>query len=252
MIIGGLQKFSLLDYPGQVAAIVFTQGCNFRCPFCYNPMLVVPSLGGTKDIIESSSEEIQKSYSQFRPQGQISEDDFFVFLKSRAGKLDAIVITGGEPTLHFDLTGFAARVKALGYKIKLDTNGTNPEMIEKLFLGNLVDYIAMDIKGAPEKYSRFTGNKDDLDKIRKSIIMIMGGRVPYEFRTTVVPAFTRIDDIDQMGSMIEGAETWWLQRFKSDTSLIDKGLENTDVPSDESMEEMRRRGLKYAKNCRLR
>ena len=254
MIIGGLQKFSLLDYPGRLSAIVFTQGCNFRCPFCYNPMLVVPqaeALGDRiKDISGSSVSETKKSYS--RADRPISEDDFFVFLKSRAGKLDAVVITGGEPTLHYDLTGFIARIKALDYAVKLDTNGTQPEMLGKLLENKLIDYVAMDIKGSQEKYSRLTGTEHDFAKIAESIIMIMKGKTPYEFRTTIVPGLIEPDDIGSAGELIRGAEKWFLQQFKRDTRLIDRNLESAEAYSDEILEKMRQIGSRYVKNCYLR
>ena len=143
MNIGGLQKFSLLDYPEHLSAIIFTQGCNFRCQYCYNPMLVWPiRKGRLKDI---SLSVLDGDQQKGRPQ-IISEGDLFAFLKTRAGKLDAVVITGGEPTIQPDLSKFIAKIKKLGYLVKVDTNGTNPDMLKKLIKEGLVDYLAMDIK----------------------------------------------------------------------------------------------------------
>lgn len=182
----------------------------------------------------------------------MSEDDFFIFLKSRVGKLDAVVITGGEPTLHYDLTGFVARIKALDYAVKLDTNGTNPEILEKLLANGLIDYVAMDLKGCREKYPRLTGAEHDFDKIAKSIIMIMEGKTPYEFRTTIVPDLIKTEDIGSAGELIKGAEKWFLQQFKGDTRLIDRNLENVEAYGDEVLEKMRQIGSQYVKNCYLR
>ena len=145
MIIGGLQKISLLDYPGHISAIIFTQGCNFRCPFCYNPMLVEPAGSGKSKYLEKIK---QKDYPT------IEEDNLFAFLKKRQGKLDAVVITGGEPTIHRDLPNFLNKIKKLDYKIKLDTNGTNPLLLQQLIKKKLVDYIAMDIKSSFDNYHK--------------------------------------------------------------------------------------------------
>jgi len=153
MIIGGLQKFSLLDYPGHIAAIIFTQGCNFKCQFCYNPMLVWPS-------------KVNKFKQKDHP-FQNKEDGLFDFLKLRVNKLDAVVISGGEPTIHPDLVDFIAKIKKLGYLVKLDTNGTNPEIIKDLLKKKLVDYIAMDIKAEEGKYSKVVGKKVNFAKIKK-------------------------------------------------------------------------------------
>ncbi len=244
MIIGGLQKFSLLDYPGHLSSIIFTQGCNFRCGFCYNPMLVLPKNRNKKD------------------HSHISEDDLFGFLKSRAGKLDGIVITGGEPTMHKDLPEFISKIKDLGFKIKLDTNGTNPEMLKKLTSPrpsprtgegkSLVDYIAMDLKAPIEKYKKVTKNATHLEKVKKSIKIIIGSKLLYEFRTTVVPTLLEKDDISEMGKMIKGARMWYLQQFKPDTDLIDKKLQKIKPYSDKELKEMARIARKYVKRCVVR
>ncbi|MBU2456910.1 anaerobic ribonucleoside-triphosphate reductase activating protein, partial [Patescibacteria group bacterium] len=203
MLIGGLQKFSVLDYPGHISAIIFTKGCNFKCQFCYNPMLVYPS---------------KKDHTL------ILENDLFYFLKKRIGKLDSVVITGGEPTVQQDLPKFIQKIKKLNYLVKLDTNGTNPEMLKNLIQKNLINYIAMDIKAPLEKYNQITGVEVDFNKIQKSIKIIMQSNLPYEFRTTVVPKFLDAEDIKKIGELIQGAKKWFLQNFKSNTDLVNKKL----------------------------
>lgn len=231
MKIGGLEKLTLIDYPGEIAAIIFTSGCNFRCHFCYNPMLVVPRQNG-HPLIE--------------------EGDLLNFLQSRVSKLSGVVVTGGEPTLHYDLSEFLSKIKNLGYKIKLDTNGTNPEILKKVIDAGLVDYIAMDIKGPLNKYEKITGVEVDLENIKKSIKIIIESGLPYEFRTTLVPGLHIKEDIDEMGEMIKGADKWFLQFFKSDTGLVDKSFESKISYTHIDMEEMRKVGERYVKQCGVR
>lgn len=252
MKIGGLQKLSLLDYPEYPSAIIFTQGCNFRCQFCYNPMLVWPYGGG----------KFKKDHHL------LEEGDLFDFLKSRVGKLEGVVITGGEPTIHKDLPEFIKKIKDLGFKIKLDTNGTNPGMLEKIL--TTIDYIAMDLKAPLEKYEEIIGvypvksgkagapplaglfNRVDLEKIRKSIKIIMKSGLPSEFRTTIVPGLINKDYIAKMGELIKGADKWFLQRFKSDTDLVNKGLENKKAFTEKEMQNMAAIGRQYVKKCEVR
>jgi pyruvate formate lyase activating enzyme len=231
MTIGGLQKFSLLDYPGQLAAIVFVQGCNFRCPFCYNPALV--SGQGDDHVLTR-------------------EDDFFDWLFNRIGKLDAVVITGGEPGLHDDLPDFAGKIKGLGFKVKIDTNGAFPGMLLRLTKGELVDYFAMDIKGPAGKYEHLTGIRPDLAKIEKSIKIIRGSGLPYEFRTTIVPGWHEREDIEKTGGLIRGADKWFLQSFKSDVELINRDLERIKPYSRRKMNELREIGRKFVTQCEVR
>lgn len=235
MVIGGLQKFSLLDYPGHLSAIVFTQGCNFRCHFCYNPMLVLPSRQDNK-----------------KGRSLISEDDFFIFLEQRKDKLDGIVITGGEPTIHKDLPNFLEKIKALGFKTKLDTNGTNPTMLEKLIEKKLIDYIAMDLKGPSLKYKKIVGADVDLAKVKKSIKIILDCNLPYEFRTTIVPGLQAREDIEKMGEMIKGARVWYLQQFKPNTNLVDKDFEKVKPYTDVELDNMRKIAKKYVEKCVVR
>ncbi|OGF24173.1 anaerobic ribonucleoside-triphosphate reductase activating protein [Candidatus Falkowbacteria bacterium RIFCSPLOWO2_12_FULL_45_13] len=284
MLIGALQKFSLLDYPGKISAIVFTQGCNFRCRFCYNPMLVWPACakasaavktmadesagkpvtsinavaGKPAEITDAQVGEGKLKYAREESPGrqkihpQISEDDFFVFLKSRAGKLDAVVITGGEPSLQPDLMEFIRKIKTLGFLIKLDTNGSRPEVLARLIKEKLIDYIAMDLKATPEKYAEITGVEADLNKIKKSVKMIIVSDLPYEFRTTVVPELLALSDFAAMGKMIQGADKWYLQNFKSGVDLVDASLQGRVPYNARQMNQMAAMGRKYVKVCEVR
>jgi pyruvate formate lyase activating enzyme len=249
MIIGGVEKLTLIDFPGHLAAIVFTQGCNFRCQFCYNPLLVMP-IGDIKL-------RYQKDHSL------VPESDLFAFLESRRGKLDGVVVTGGEPTLHQDLPEFLASIRALGYHIKLDTNGTNPEMLEKVLQQVLVDYLAMDIKAPLDKYEQVVDCAVNTDNILKSIEIIKNSGLPYEFRTTLVPGLHTLEDIEAMGKLIKGASNptiaksssaakWYLQFFKSDTPLINRSMETKERFTHQDMEAMALAGQKYVMLCEVR
>ncbi len=236
MLIGGLEKLSLLDYPGQIAAIVFTQGCNFRCHFCYNPMLVLPT-GGTKNIKNSSL---------------LSEDEFFAFLKNRRGKLDAVVITGGEPTIHQDLPEFIAKIKELGYLVKLDTNGTNPAMLQTLLDKQLIDYLAMDIKAPLAKYETVVGLKPDLNKIKKSVKIIRESGLPYEFRTTVAPDLLTPDDVLAMAEELRGSALWYLQKFESNKDLVDQKFQGAKSYTNKEMKQLAEQAAIIAGCCLYR
>ena len=186
MIIKGLQKLTLLDYPGKTACTVFTGGCNFRCPFCHNASLV-------NDL---NSDEI-------------SESDFFELLNKKKNVLQGVCITGGEPTLMPDLSEFIAKIKKLGYLVKLDSNGYRPEVIKNLVHDNLIDYIAMDIKNSEEKYPLTTGiDNIDIAKIKESINFIMNCNIDYEFRTTVVKELHTSTDIEAIGLLIKDAKKY--------------------------------------------
>ena len=236
MIIGGLEKLSLIDFPGHPSAIVFTQGCNFRCHFCYNPMIVCST------VDEKNIENHSLS----------GEDDFFTFLKSRQGKLEGVVVTGGEPTIHKDIKQFIKKIKDMGFLVKLDSNGTNPEVLLDLIGSKLLDYIAMDIKSHEEGYDKVVGVKADFNKISESVKIIMEGGVPYEFRTTLVPGLHVKEDIAKMGEIIKGADNWMLQTFKSNTDLVDKDFEGEKAFTRKELEEMEAIGKKYVKFCSLR
>jgi len=241
MIIGGLEKLTLLDYPDHLAAIIFTQGCNFRCHFCYNPMLVWPSFPG--------SDEKNKKEKGFSP---LSTEDLFLFLSERFGRLEGVVITGGEPTLHPDLPEFIKKIKAIGYLVKLDSNGTNPAMLEVLLRDKLIDYIAMDLKAPFEKYEETVGVKVDYKKLQKSVKIIMNSGLPYEFRTTVVPGLLEKDDFAAMGEAIKGAKKWYLQFFKSDTDLVDAEYETHPPYTKKEMAEFAKIGSEYVDLCEVR
>lgn len=200
MKISGIQKLTLLDYPGTVACTLFTAGCNFRCPFCHNAMLVLP------EQIEDAS---------------LNEDEILGFLKKRQGVLDGVAITGGEPLLHRELPELLGKIKALGYKIKLDTNGSNPELLRGIIENRLVDRVAMDIKNAPEAYGTTVGVAGlDIAPIERSKDMLLRGDIDYEFRTTVVKGIHTEDSLIGAAKWIEGAKEYYLQQFKDSGNLI--------------------------------
>lgn len=200
MKVTGIQKLTLLDYPGVVACTVFTAGCNFRCPFCHNAMLVLP---------EQIDDEC------------LTDDEVFGFLKKRRGVLDGVAVTGGEPLLHADMPEFLARVKELGYKIKLDTNGSNPELLSEIIKNKLVDRVAMDIKNAPEEYAQTIGLKSfDFAPVERSKEMLLRGDIDYEFRTTVVKGIHTKESLIGAAKWIEGAKEYYLQQFKDSGNLI--------------------------------
>ncbi len=212
MLIGGLQKLTLIDYPGKIAATVFLVGCNFSCPWCYNPELVL-------------AEDINKH-------AKISEKDFFDFLKQRKGLLDGVAICGGEPTINKNLPDFIKKIKKLGYAVKLDTNGSNPEMLKNLIDEKLIDYVAMDIK-APlaqfpisnsqfSKYDEVAGTKVNLEKIKKSIEIIKKSGINYEFRTTIIPKLHQLKDIVDIAKQLKGAKKYFLQQFKPEKTINPK------------------------------
>lgn len=199
MRIGGLQKLTLLDFPGHVACTVFLQGCNFRCPFCHNTSLVM----GTEEI---------------------SEEEVLRFLNTRQGLLDGVAVTGGEPLLSAGLPDFLRKIKALGFKVKLDTNGSFPEKLRALIDEKLVDYVAMDIKNSPEKYAQTAGTDGMLDAVKESVSILMNGTVPYEFRTTVVDELHEPADFEAIGRWLAGAQHYYLQGFVDSGDILSPGL----------------------------
>jgi pyruvate formate lyase activating enzyme len=202
MLLGGLQKLTLIDYPGKVAATVFTVGCNFRCPFCHNPELVFPDFGGHT--------------------GSISEQEFFDFLEKRKDKLDGVCITGGEPTIQKDILSFMEKIKKAGFLVKLDTNGSRPDVLQKAFKKDLIDFVAMDIKNCLDKYSQTNGVETDLERIKLSVELIKNSRKPYEFRTTVVPDLHTEEDFDKIGMWLRGSESYALQQFRNEGKVLDQ------------------------------
>ena len=199
--IQGFQKVTLLDYPGKVASIVFAPGCNYRCPFCHNAGLVL----------------------QPDAEPQTSEA-FFTYLEKRKGVLDGVCITGGEPTLQPSLPDFVRTLRAMGLAIKLDTNGSRPEMLSALLADQLVDYVAMDIKNSREGYARTTGVAADVRAVEHSAALLMAGTVPFEFRTTLVSPLHTATDMERIGQWLAGPETYFLQTFVDSGHLIGTGM----------------------------
>lgn len=199
MLILGLNKTTLLDYPGRVAATVFTGGCNFRCPFCHNGNLVLkPAL--------------QEAYS---------EEEVLSFLEKRRNLLKGVCITGGEPTLQADLVEFILKIKNLGYAVKLDTNGYEPAVLKELLLKGLLDYVAMDVKNCPEKYERTAGKENfRIEKIEKSMALLKKSEIDYEFRTTVVRELHEKDDILKIGEWIAGCPHYFLQQYQDNENVM--------------------------------
>jgi len=229
MKIGGLQKLTLVDYPGKVAATVFLIGCNFRCGFCHNPELI------TWD----------------KSQKEIAEKEFFEFLDSKEGLIEGICISGGEPTIYSDLIDFIKKIKAKGFSVKVDTNGSNPEILKKMIEEKLIDFIAMDIKTSLEKYEKATNTKIDLEKIKKSAELIKNSGIDYEFRTTVVPVLVEKEDIEKIGEWLGGAKKIALQQFRNQ-KVLDKIFEKLQPYSDEMLKEFVKILEKHIKGVELR
>jgi pyruvate formate lyase activating enzyme len=238
MQIGGILKTTLLDYPDKVACIVFTVGCNFRCGFCHNPDLVDPKRGSASNL-------------EAEPQ-LIPEEYFFTFLESRKKIIDGVVITGGEPTLQKDLKDFIIKVKAKGFLVKLDTNGTNPELLKELIEQKLVDYIAMDLKTLPEKYSSIVSVKVDPAKILRSINILLGSKIDYEFRTTVVEGLHTKADLINMAKLISGAKKYYLQKFRASEKLLNNDFKEKKSLKQSELEEIALECRRCVKECEVR
>jgi len=209
--IGGLQKVSLIDYPAKISAVVFTQGCNFRCSYCHNPELVDTKL--------------------FQP--CLPEKTILDFLSTRSGKLEAVTITGGEPTLQDDLMDFIREIRALGFFVKLDTNGSNPEMLIDLIREKLLDFIAVDIKAPFEKYSSVVHASVNIDSIQKSIHRVIKSKIPHEFRTTVVSSQLAPEDLFTIAGEIKGAKRYVLQKYQPAKSLSGKFFRDKTYSDEE-------------------
>lgn len=229
MKIGGLQKTSLIDFPGRISCIIFVQGCNLRCPFCHNPELVLPE--------------------KFTPPMDTAE--IISFLERRKKYLEGVVITGGEPCFDRDFPAFAKKIKEMGYLVKIDTNGTFPAVIKKAIEEKIVDYIAMDIKGPRAKYKALAGVDVNLKHIEASIAVIKNSGLKYEFRTTVVKDFLAPDDFEEIGGLIKDAELYCLQKFVPSKVVAPEGLFYRTY-TDEEFEEIKRIMLKHVKECRVR
>ncbi|MBS6477658.1 MAG: anaerobic ribonucleoside-triphosphate reductase activating protein [Firmicutes bacterium] len=224
----GMQKMTLLDYPGYVACTLFTGGCNFRCPFCHNALLVL---------------DLDENYT-------IPEEEVLAFLKKRQGLLDGVCVTGGEPLINKDIGDFLSKVKELGFKIKLDTNGTNPALLKELVSQKLVDYVAVDIKNSPEKYAETVGLKSfDMSTINETVNFLMNGCVDYEFRTTVTKQFHTEKSMEEAARFIRGAKRYFLQNFVDSGNLIGSGITGQ---SKEEMEKLLSVVKKYVPDSCLR
>jgi pyruvate formate lyase activating enzyme len=218
MLISGVQKFTMLDYPDKIAAIVFTPGCNMRCGFCHNKEFVLP-------------EEIKELQPSFIPQQAILN-----FLKNRKGKLDGLVISGGEPTVQPDLKDFIKEVRKMGFLVKLDTNGNLSDILKDLVNEKLVDYVAMDVKTTLENYTDLVGDMANPDEMSKSINFLKQGSVSYEFRTTIIDGIHPIDIIKKMAKLLEGSDKLYLQKFRPETTL-DPKFQTKKPVSDKQIKE---------------
>ncbi len=218
MRIGGLLKFSLVDYPGKVAAVIFTQGCNFRCRYCYNNKLVLP------ECFESP----------------IPEETVFDFLKKRKEVLQGVVVTGGEPAIQKDLIPFLKKIKELGYPVKLDTNGSLPHVLDDVISAGAVDFIAMDIKAPLARYAEVSGVAVDIDAIRESVNIILDSGIEHLFRTTIVPSFFSQEDFSAIASLIEDSPRYILQNFFPRETVLDKTLVNEQPYPDAEFDELQK------------
>ncbi len=229
MIFRGLQKTTLIDYPGHVAATFFVDKCNFRCPYCHNPRLV----------FETETNEI-------------TEEEALEFLEKRKKLIDGICVTGGEPTLHPGLKFFFQKAKGIGLKIKLDSNGTNPGFLKELIEEGLVDFVAMDVKAPLEKYGKATGVKADTGAVKESIELLKKGKVDYEFRATVVPGIIELEDIPKMGKLVEGAKKFVFQQFVSGLPVVSKEFESKSPYPLETLKEMKKEMEKFVEKVKIR
>ena len=232
MILGGLQKHSLIDYPGKVSCVCFLPGCNFDCPYCHNPDLV------------------RKNMTRLSP---LDEEGLCGFLEARKAFLDGVVISGGEPTLHKELPSLCRKVKAMGYAVKLDTNGSRPEVIKNLIDENLVDYIAVDVKTDPSLYPLLVKKGFDRASLLSSIRMVMQWGGDYEFRTTCVRPFVDGRVVEKIAALIQGASLYALQRFRGNELLHPEYFRGIDPAYDlEEMERLKCVAEPWVKQCILR
>ncbi|HOJ01339.1 MAG TPA: anaerobic ribonucleoside-triphosphate reductase activating protein [Anaerolineaceae bacterium] len=229
MIVGGFQKFSLMDYPGKTCAIIFTRGCTFRCRYCHNPELVIP-----------------EQYASRIPLRTI-----FEFLETRRGKLDAVEITGGEPTQHADLIVVIRSIKDMGFLVKLDSNGSRPEVLKEIINQKLVDYLAMDIKAPLGSYSRIMGWQVPASALRQSIHLIMNSGVDYEFRTTLIKSLISRNDLREIAKTIHGAKKYFLQKFIP-LNLVDNHCAHEVSYSDKELKEFAQELMQYVEFCGVR
>ncbi len=232
MKIGGIQKSTLIDYPGKVAATIFVSGCNFKCPFCHNPELVLP-------------EKIKKH-------PQISEEKILEFLEERRGFLDGVVICGGEPTIYDDLPDFIEKIQEMEFLIKLDTNGSRPEILQQMIELNLLDYVAMDVKAPKKKYKSVVGADIDVEQIEKSIKLLKKGIIDFEFRTTLVPGLVEKKDVLEIVRWIAPAPKYFLQNFQSQGKILDSSFVKTKPFPDEYLEKLKEEIMPHFDVCQIR
>lgn len=225
----GLQRLSLVDYPGRPCTTIFTAGCNFRCPYCFNVEIV----------LEPNKLE------------NISEEEVLNLLKERRGFIDGVCIGGGEPTIHRALPAFIRRVKLLGLKVKLDTNGSRPGMLRRLMENGLLDYVAMDVKAPLNRYQEVVGAKVDVEAIKESIRILRRGRVDHEFRTTVVPELISEEDVKEIARTLTGSKRYVLQQFKPGKTLNPK-LRDVEPHPEEVLVSLRDMVAPYLSECKLR
>jgi len=225
MLIKGFQKLTLLDYPGQVAATIFVGGCNFNCSYCYNTDLVVNS----------------------NSMRTIPEEEIFKELEKRKKMLDGVVICGGEPTIYSNLREFIEKIKNLGFLVKLDTNGSNPEMIKKLIDEKLIDYAAMDVKETFKEYNKIANIKVDIEQIKESIMILINSEIDYEFRTTIVPGFHDVKKIKEIAGYLVNGKKYYLQLFKAEEKVRDPKLKNIKAFTKEEVDEMVKVAKEYIK-----
>jgi pyruvate formate lyase activating enzyme len=231
MKIKGFIKTTFIEYPGKIASMIFLPGCNFRCSFCFNPELIFES-----DKIED-----------------VNEKEVFDFLEKQKKWIDAVVISGGEPTLQKDLIDFIKKIKKLGFLVRIYTNGSNPEVLKKLVEEKLIDSIAMDIKAplTEKKYEKITNTKEFLKNVKDSISLIMNSGLDYEFRTTIVPSLHSDEDIEEIAKYIKGAKLFILQKFLPENAL-DDNLKKLKTQSDEEMQKLAEIAQRYVKNVKWR
>jgi pyruvate formate lyase activating enzyme len=227
----GVHGVSLIDYPGRIASVVFLGGCNFRCPFCQNVSLV----------------------EGYRALSSVPEDSVLDLLRCRRGFIDGVVITGGEPLMYGEeLTRFLTRLRETRLSIKVDTNGYDADTVQELVVSGLVDYVAMDVKTSLEKYHVAAGRRVAVDTIQKSIGIIMGSSVEYEFRTTCVPGLVEKADIEGIARLIEGARRYYLQQYRADRPTLDPAYMNLFPYSGEELEEFRLVARPYVESVGVR
>jgi pyruvate formate lyase activating enzyme len=228
--VSGLERSSLLDYPGKISAIIFTHGCNLRCPYCHNPELVIEG---------------------FNKDGSFSEKDILSFLESRKGKLDALVITGGDPLVQSNLLPFIKKVKEMGFLIKLDTNGTFPDRLKDFIKTGLIDYIAMDVKYPNVEYVNNSMIPEIAKKIERSIKIIMDSGLDYEFRTTYVKPLHSLESAEGIGQMIKGAKNYYIQNFRPGKT-IDPTLTKENSFTTKELEQIKKIIKKYVEDVQIR